>query len=351
MNFLEPSARPRASEYIQAQIDIIARLLDKGLAYVTPSAIYFDTSKFPEYGKLTGQSLLEKKVGAREEVEIDENKKNPYDFRLWQLDQPDHAQQWESPWGKGFPGWHLECSAMIHELLGEPIDIHTGGVDHIPVHHTNEIAQSEGAFGVPLAHYWYHNEFLLVDGKRMGKSLGNAYTLADIEERGYEPLDLRYFYLTANFRAQQNFTFEALGAARTARQKLIHTYQSIVSGYLENQVPSPAYTEAVKRFKEAIEDSFNMPNALAQIWEAREKLDDSDYAKFIQYTDLYTGLEIATTKITPIAIPAEVQELVEKRTQAKSEKNYALSDSIRQEILAKGFEIKDTPEGPVVTKQ
>jgi cysteinyl-tRNA synthetase len=204
MNLLPPHIRPYATKHVQEMIDLITVLVDKGMAYVTPTAVYFDVSKFPEYTKLSGQKLDENIQKAREEIVEDVTKKNWYDFRLWQLDQPDHAMQWESPWGKGFPGWHIECSAMSMKYLGETFDIHTGGVDHIPVHHTNEIAQSEGATGKQFSKYWMHNQFILVDNEKMSKSKGNFYNLRDLEMKGFEPLALRLLFLQSTDRTQQH---------------------------------------------------------------------------------------------------------------------------------------------------
>jgi len=219
MNFLPPQFRPRATDHINEQINMISKLFEHGYAYETSSAVYYDTSKFPNYGILSGQKQDEKLSKVREEVIEDNEKRNHADFRLWQKaigEHASHSMKWESPWGTGFPGWHIECSAMAQKYLGDTIDIHTGGVDHIPVHHTNEIAQSEGSTGKPFANYWYHNEFLQVDGKKMSKSLGNFFTLSDLEEKGYSAMDLRYFFYSANFRKIQNFTFEALDFSKTS---------------------------------------------------------------------------------------------------------------------------------------
>ncbi len=359
MNFEEPFERPRATKYIKEQIDLIKILLDKGFAYITETAIYFDTSKFPNYGKLTSQNLNDKKVGAREEVEIDPTKKNPHDFRLWQLDQPNHAQEWDFDYeGKnlrGFPGWHVECSAMIHAILGQPIDIHTGGVDHISVHHTNEIAQSEAAWDKPLANYWVHNEFLLVDGRKMSKSLGNFYTLKDIAQKGFEPMDLRYFYLTANFNTQQNFTIEALNAAKRARNNLKDFILMML--YAKDIKADELNIELIKnsswvtKFTEAVEDNFNMPQALAVVWEIVNLKDGSlneiQKLSLIKYFDEVLGLNLfyfEEIKESPELI-AKIQRIIEERTQAKKSGDYEKADQLRMVAKSFGFELEDTPEG------
>lgn len=349
MNFEEPFQRPRATEYIKEQIDLIKILLDKGFAYITETAIYFDTSKFPNYGKLTGQNLNEKKVGAREEVEVDPTKKNPHDFRLWQLDQPNHAQQWDFNYDgkalRGFPGWHVECSAMIHAILGQPIDIHTGGVDHISVHHTNEIAQSEAAWDVPLANYWIHNEFILVDGRKMSKSLGNFYTLKDITEKGFDPMDLRYFFLTANFNTQQNFTWDALKAAQSGRKSLNEFAVNASKSSSEGNVNEIW----LNKFKSAIEDNFNMPQALAIVWElvGEKELVPEEKVGTLKEFDKTLGLNLFEEKLEEIDTntKSQLDELISKRDEAKLTKDYEAADALREEARALGFELEDTAEG------
>jgi len=347
MNFEEPFSRPRATEYIKEQIDMIKVLLDKGYAYITPSAIYFDTSKSDGYGELTGQNLNEKLVGFREDVEKDDNKRNPSDFRLWQLDQGDHAMKWESPWGEGFPGWHIECSAMSKALLGETIDIHTGGMDNMPVHHVNEIAQSEAVNEKKFVNYWYHNEFLTVDGKKMSKSLGNAYTLTDLKEKGFDAMDLRYLYFLVNFRMKQNFTFEALTSARSARLKL----KEFVRGEYKD-VKIDKENIYYKEFVSSLEDSFNMPEALATVWKliGDEKVDKDMKVSLIKEFDKALGLRLfeedrkSEENIDPDT-KAKLEKLISKRNDAKKNKDYTLSDSIRDEVKSMGYDLIDSKEG------
>ncbi|MEI6887291.1 MAG: cysteine--tRNA ligase, partial [bacterium] len=324
MNYEEPFKRPRATEYVNEQIEMIKILLEKGFAYITPSAIFFDTTKVESYGKLTGQNINEKITGVREEVEVDENKKHPSDFRLWQLDQKDHQMQWDSPWGKGFPGWHIECSAMSKTILGDTIDIHTGGIDNLPVHHVNEMAQSEAANGVPFVHYWYHNEFLTIDGKKMSKSLGNVYGLREIKEHGFDAMDLRYLYFLVNFRMKQNFTFEALDQAKNARLKLKKfiennpEYENILKGVEKKEYEN---NEFFMNFKSAIEDSFNMPEAIATTWNVVNSSEsDKDKLSLLFLFDQVLGLKLFEKKIVEISIDLKnkLDEIVEKRIEAKN---------------------------------
>jgi cysteinyl-tRNA synthetase len=372
MNFIEPEVRPRATnpDEMAEQIALIKILLKKGYAYITTSAIYFDTSKSENYGRLTGQKLDEKIIGAREDVERDPTKKNPFDFRLWQLDQKDHAMQWDFEYEgqrlRGFPGWHVECSAMIHRHLGEPIDIHTGGVDHISVHHTNEIAQSEAAYGAPFVNYWMHNEFISVDGRKMGKSLGNAYNLSEIKEKRFDAMDLRYFYLTANFRTSQNFTWEALEGAKSARKRLLSivvSLQSAIDNHTLTTNPSraePRDLEGLQTliqyqdFKSRVEDSFNMPEALAIVWQTLDsELSDEIKLGLISEFDKILGLKLlekVEEKEISQDLKDQIQELIKQRVEAKIEKNYALSDQLREKAKELGFELEDTKEGETTYK-
>ena len=249
----------KATEHIPEQIELIQELEKKGFTYQTSDGIYFDTSKFPSYGTLSGQRLEEKEEGAR--VEINTEKRNKTDFALWKLSGAlsKRQQEWPSPWGVGFPGWHIECSAMSRKYLGQPFDIHCGGVDHIPVHHENEIAQSEAAYGVKLANYWLHNEFLAVESQKMSKSLGNVYTVSDLESRGFDPLALRYLYLGTHYRQKENFTWDALQAAQNALTRLRETIR-------EWDAPEIGCAEYETNFTTAIEDDLNTPIALSVLW-------------------------------------------------------------------------------------
>src|SRR3989344_628835 len=233
LNIIEPNQVLRATDSIKEQIEIIEILVEKGFAYKGNQAVYFDTSKFPDYGKLSGQKLSEKKTGARGDVVIDKDKKHPADFALWFFltgRYKHHVLHWSSPWGQGFPGWHIECSAISRKLLGQPFDIHCGGVDHIGTHHTNEIAQSEAAFDTPLANVWMHGEFLLIDSGRMGKSEGNLLTLSELKKRGFSPLDYRYMCLQAHYRTQLNFAWETLLGAHQTLERLYNFVSSSKPG-------------------------------------------------------------------------------------------------------------------------
>ena len=271
LNNLEPDYKPRATEYIKEMQALVQTLLDKGFAYVTPLAIYFDISKVPDYTKLSGQNLKENRGGAGAGDVEDAEKKNPADFAVWFFRAGKHEnaiQYWPSPFtsplvknGNGFPGWHIECSAMSKALLGDTLDIHMGGIEHVPVHHTNEIAQSESANGVPLSNYWLHNEHLMVNGGKMSKSEGTAYSLAEIKEKGFNPLALRYFFLQAHYRSKQNFTWEALEAAQTGYKNLIHKIINLGGkiGKIDEDFKN--------KFISDINDDFNTPKALATVQE------------------------------------------------------------------------------------
>lgn len=345
VNVLRPNVIARATEHVKEQIDLIKRLKEKGFTYETSSAVYFDVSKFPEYGKLSGQKLSDKKIGAREDVIVDTEKKNPYDFVLWFKRVghfANHTMHWDSPWGDGFPGWHIECSAMSMRYLGESFDIHTGGIDHIGVHHPAETAQSEGATGKQFVKYWVHRVFITIDGQKMSKSLGNFYTLKDVTDKGFTPLALRYLFLTAHYRTGLNFTWEALEGAQNALNKL---YDAI-RNYPE---PEIGCAEFERRFEEAINDDLNTPQALAIMWE----LIKSDYpagAKKKTLLEFDKVFGLGFDKIKPLEIPDEIRKLVNERETARKNKDWKRSDDLRKEIENKGYAIEDTPEGSKIKK-
>ena len=273
LNIIRPNIICRATEHISEQIEMVQKLIDKGFAYDTPEAVYFDVTKDTDYGKLTGQRLSEKKIGVRSEVETGEHKKNAADFALWfkRIGRfANHSMHWDSPWGDGFPGWHIECSAMSVKYLGECFDIHTGGEDHITIHHTNEIAQSESATGKkPFVKYWLHTAFLMVDGTKMSKSLGNFYTIEDVIKKGFDPLALRYLYLTSHYRKPMNFTWQALESASVGLKKLKSYIVNLKSSdrnilSVEKNTRIQEYRE---KFMESINDDLNTAKALATLWE------------------------------------------------------------------------------------
>lgn len=345
LNVIVPSGkdRPHATDYIKEQINLVKKLEKNGFTYRTSDGIYFDTSKFKEYGKLSGQKLEEKEAGAR--VEVNEEKYHPADFALWKFSPTGEKRQmeWESPWGVGFPGWHVECSAMSEKLLGQPFDIHCGGVDHITVHHENEIAQSEAAFDKPLANYWMHGEFLLVDGKRMGKSEGNAYTLDDLIEKGFDPLAFRYYCLGTHYRSKLNFTWEGLEGAQNALRKL-HAEARTLSVGKGKEIPSA--------FVEALEDDLNTPKALAAVWDML-KSGSTDEEKGVMLTrmDAVLGLGLAEMIGQPLDIPGEVKALAEERFVARQEKDWKRSDELRADIKSKGWIVEDTKDGYELTPE
>jgi len=342
LNLLEPLARPRATEFIKQMIEMVEILVAKDYAYVTKTAVYFDVLKFPGYGALSGQKLAEKKTGVRKEVVIDDGKRNPQDFRLWQLDQPNHLLKWDSPWGEGFPGWHIECSAMSKFYLGETLDIHTGGIDHIAVHHTNEIAQSEAANGKKYSNYWYHNEFILVDGIKMSKSKNNFYNLADIIKKDYTALDLRYLFFTVHFRQMQNFTWQALSASKSALQRLMREVKQLKLETSTTEISQNWQT----KFKDTINNDFNMPEALAIVWELLKSTESSEIKLgTILSFDQILGFNLAELKFAQLTNTEnmEIESLIKARLDAKLKKDWQEADRIRQSLLASyNVEIKDS---------
>ncbi len=352
LNILRPNFVCKATEHIPEQIALVAKLLEKGFAYDTPEAVYFDVTKFPQYGKLLGQSLDEKKTAVRDEVKTGDYKKNPADFALWfkRVGRfSDHAMHWESPWGDGFPGWHIECSAMSMKYLGDTIDIHTGGIDHIPVHHANEIAQSEGATGKQFVRYWVHYAFLMVDGKKMSKSLGNFYTIEDVLEKGVDPMALRYFYLTAHYRKPLNFTWEALAAAGQALSEL----RSRMPKGEHHAALGGQTKKFLDKFDAALANDLNTAEALAVVWEvAKSSLKESEKAALLANFDSVLGLGFDKGRNGTVSdIPGEVQALLTKREENRKAKNFATADEARQEIEAMGYVLEDTPTGVRVKKK
>lgn len=344
LNIKPANIYPKATDHIAEQIEMIESLETNGYTYRTTDGIYFDTSKLADYGRLSGQSAEEKKAGAR--VDMGE-KRNPTDFALWKFSSEgtNRDMEWESPWGKGFPGWHIECSAMSLKYLDAPFDIHTGGIDHIAVHHENEIAQTMGAEGVREANVWMHNEFLTIDNGKMSKSLGNLFTVGDLIEKGYDPLAYRYFVLGGHYRSKLNFTFEALDAAQNALHKLQETIRSwpkagtIGCADIENE------------FLEALNDDLNTPQALAVVW----RLMDSDLpgeatSKTLLWMDRILGFQLDRYLGTPLEVPQEVLELAQQRQDARARKDWARSDELREEIASKGYVMDDTEEGSTFRK-
>jgi cysteinyl-tRNA synthetase len=352
LNILRPMVVCRATDHIPEQIALVQKLEKKGFTYRTSDGIYFDVSQFPSYGELSGQRLDEKEAGAR--VEVNQEKRHPADFALWKFSPKGQKRQmeWESPWGMGFPGWHIECSAMSTKYLGQPFDIHCGGVDHIPTHHPNEIAQSEAAEGIKMVNYWMHGEFMTVEGRRMGKSEGNAYLLQHLIERGFDPLAFRYLCLNTHYRIKLNFTWVALEGARTALERLrehVRNYQS-VGGKAES---GKVLSEIKNAFAEAINDDMNMPQALAAVWDLlRSDRNPSDKLATLFDLDKVLGLGLSTIKPEQeIEAPQEIQTLLAQREAFRKQKQFKEADHTRSQILTLGYEIVDTPQGPKLRKK
>jgi len=337
---------PRASDYIPAQIAMIHALMDKSYAYTAEGGVYFDTAHFPRYGELGGIDIKGLREGAR--VAAVAGKRSPTDFVLWKFDE---KIGWESPWGQGFPGWHIECSAMIRKTLGEQIDIHTGGIEHIPVHHNNEIAQSEGAIGKrPLSRFWLHRAHIQFQGGKLAKSAGNVVYLSDVIERGFHPLALRYLFLGAHYRTNANFSWEALQASSTALSRLAQYAQE------DGGVVAETYRA---RFHERLNDDLDTPGALAVLWDATKdgSLSAADISATVRYADRVLGLGLGSVEAlnVPVAdtvsvddLPAEVALLVAQREEARTGKDWTRADELRVAIAEAGYDIKDTSEGPEI---
>ncbi|TSC88300.1 MAG: cysteinyl-tRNA synthetase [Microgenomates group bacterium Gr01-1014_7] len=343
VNIERPSIVAKATDHIEEQIKLIKKLEKNGFIYITDQAIYFDISKFPNYTKLSGQSLDDKSIGVRTDVVIDKQKRSPVDFALWFFTVghfADHVMKWSSPWGGGFPGWHIECSAMAMEYLGDTIDIHTGGIDHISVHHTNEIAQSEAASGKQFVRFWVHHEFLLVNGEKMSKSKKNFYRIDEVTAKGFDPLALRYLFLTAHYRDKLNFTWESLQAAQNALSNL----RQIVRDWEEPKIGCAQFEQD---FMASINNDLNLPQAVAVMWD----LIKSDYptsakAKTLLIMDKVLGLNLEEILGKPVEIPSRVKKLIEQRETARKSGDFKKSDKLRKEIKKMGFLIEDAPSGP-----
>jgi cysteinyl-tRNA synthetase len=344
LNILEPTATPRATDHIDDQIELIKILEEKGFTYKTKDGIYFDTSKLKDYGKLAMLDEKGLKAGAR--VEMAEEKKNLTDFALWKFLPKDKKRQmeWDSPWGLGFPGWHIECSAMSQKYLGEQFDIHCGGIDHISVHHTNEIAQSEAAFGKIPARFWLHNEFLLIDSGKMGKSEGNIFTLQTLIDKGFNLLAYRYLVLTAHYRSKLNFTWESIEAAQNALNNL---YQ-IFGEYPDGGKISKEYK---KEFEEVINDDLDTPKALALVWKMIKDTKVSDADKKTTLTNFDKVLGLSLNKIKKVEIPEEITKLVQEREKFRKDGKWQEADKIRKQIEEQGHKIEDTEQGPKIIKK
>ncbi len=373
LNVRSPDVLCRATEHIPEQIALIEKIEKNGFTYTTKTGVVFDTQKFPGYADFAHLNLEKQDAGNR--VTVDEEKKKPWDFLLWITNQPNHIMKWESPWGVGFPGWHIECTAMSVKYLGERFDIHTGGKEHIPVHHTNEIAQAFGAFGHQTANYWLHNEWMNFDGQKISKSLGNSILVSDLVAKGFDPLALRYLIMTTHYKTGLNFTWESLQGAQTAYFKLrdfvaglmskatfdIPASVSKVSFDTQNQMSKATFDifDIYKQqFSECLADDLNIAKGIGLVWQIikAKDVDDKTKLELILDFDQVLGLKLADAKkseeaeILP-ALKIEVSELIKMRDTARAEKNWPLSDELRQKIESLGFEVSDTPDGTKILKK
>lgn len=338
---------PRASEHIPDQVELIKVLEEKGYTYTTQDGVYFDTSKYPEYSNFAHLDMDNLQEGAR--VESNPEKKNPADFALWKFTgSSKRLQEWNSPWGVGFPGWHIECSAMAMKYLGETIDIHTGGVDHIPVHHTNEIAQSVCATESEFVRYWVHHEFVQMGTEKMAKSTEDFIRLETLIAKGYSALDYRYLLLQVHYRTPLSFSYESLNASKTARARLVRQYTE-----LDGDVSAVSNEEYKEKFLEVLNDDVNTAEALALAWKLLKDeriTPESKKATLVFFDSLLgLGLDEGSTKDSGGDVPVEITALAEERQKEKENQNYEKADSLRDEITRRGYVIKDTKEGFVIT--
>ncbi len=349
LNIETPEIICKATEHIQEMLAYVEKLVENGYAYETSTAIYFDVSKLDKYPILSNHNVDEQKAGAR--VDVDPEKRNPYDFALWIKAPENHLMKWDSPWGPSYPGWHIECSAMGRKYLGEQFDIHTGGIDLIPTHHENEIAQSKGACGKVPANFWMHGEYLLIDGGKMSKSLGNVYLVKDFIERGYDPIVYKLFSYSCHYRNKLNFTWEGIEGAAKSLERLKQGYKANLAG--TDEVEEKEVQGFEEAFHKAINDDLNMPSAMSVVWEVvRFDKKSPKLAELLLKFDTILGLKIdEETKKEQEEIPQEILDLVEERKQARANKDWAKSDELRDLIQSKGYEIKDSKNGTEVKRK
>ena len=342
LNIDKPEIIARATEHIDVMEQYVKKIIENGYTYQTEDTIYFDTSKLKNYGILSGKKVEEQKAGAR--VDFDNNKKNISDFALWIKAPENHIMKWDTFFGKCYPGWHLECSAMGYKYLGEEFDIHTGGIDHIPIHHENEIAQAQGFCGKIPARFWMHVNFLTVNGGKMSKSLNNVYLLKDITQKGYDPLTYRLFTYSSSYRTKLNFTWEGIEASQKSLEKLRAGYQKHLEG--NEDILDEEISKYEENFHKAINDDLNMPLAMSVVWDVvKNPKKSKKIAKLLEKFDTVLALSLDKKSENQEKIPEEVLKLAEERLKARTEKNWAESDRLRNEILALGYSIKDSKEG------
>lgn len=349
---------PRATAHIKQMISIIEKLIKKNLAYEKNGNVFYNVEKFKEYGKLSNKKIEDLHHGAR--LDNHPDKKNSFDFALWLKAPDNHLMKWSSPWGEGYPGWHIECSAMSMEYLGETFDIHTGGEDHVFPHHENEIAQSEGCNGKILANYWLHNRFLLVDGQKMSKSKGNFYTLSDIEKKGFSPMDFRFLVLSAHYQSSLNFTWKSLEQAQTNREKIVRFMEdfSKLDSTKINKDKVSSLPKMIGKIEKSMDDNLNTAKSLSHVFEliselnkrlSQEKMTSDELTagkKLIQVLNKVFGI----TKEKKIKIPTEILTLAKKRDQARKDKDFELADKLRNELIIKGYSTEDTSSGLKIKK-
>jgi cysteinyl-tRNA synthetase len=337
---------PRATDHIEEQIELIQKLEEKGYTYTISDGVYFDTSTFANYAEFAHLDVKGLQSGAR--VEENKEKRNITDFALWKFSPAEVQRQmeWDSPWGKGFPGWHIECSAMAMRYLGEHFDIHTGGIEHIPVHHTNEIAQSEASTGKPYVNYWMHNNHLQDTTGKMSKSNDDFLTLSTLIEKGYNPLAYRYFLMSANYRKELLFSFEALDGAAVAYEKLV-----LFAG-VHRGAQGEVHEVYSREFAEAMFDDLNTSKAVGVLWTLLkdDAVSDADKYATLLDVDWFLGLGLDMVEKIDVVIPEEVQSLLDARAIARARKDFQESDRLRDEILSHGYMVKDTSEGQKLTK-
>ncbi len=351
LNIKQPTTWCKATDHIPQQIKLIKDIEENGFAYQTSDGVYFDTSKLDDYGKLIA-GFDKEGLQAGKRVDMGE-KRNATDFALWKFSPKNETRQmeWDSPWGRGFPGWHIECTAMGCHYLGEQFDIHTGGIDHIPVHHTNEIAQAQGAFGRDHVRFWMHNEFLVTDGEKMAKSKGEFLRLASVIEKGFSALDYRYFCLLTHYRKPLTFTWEAIEAAATARKRLTQRVAQLKESAQPAGLPSAERLEFQKQFAAAVYDDCNTSQALGVVHELlKSDLSDGEKLALLLDWDSVLGLKFAAATIPSTDVPKEVQALVDEREVARKNKDWAQADKLRAEIAQRGFLVSDSEQGPVVSQ-
>jgi cysteinyl-tRNA synthetase len=339
LNLLEPAKICRATDYVEQDMALVDKLTEKGFTYETADGVYFDTSKFPTYANFARLDLDHLRAGAR--VDFNSEKRNVSDFAVWKFIQPgeDHAMRWDYLGRPGYPGWHIECATIIHEELGDTIDIHTGGIDHIPVHHTNEIAQYESAYGTKMCNYWLHCNFITIEGQKISKSLGNTYTLEQLKEKGFEPLDFKLWVLQGHYRSERNFSFEDLTAAKNRRLR----WRNDIARLMQRGINNNINEELQKQLVDAVSDDLNSAAAFSII-DSVDQDDDKMSIKDWEFVDKLFGLDLVKS-VKPLSVALE-QKIV-NRESARAHKDWATSDQIRDELAADNIKVLDSANGPI----